>query len=573
MDETIQKLFPVQRFFRLLASDRRAILQLYIFAFFAALVSLSLPLGLQAIVNLIMSGQVTTSFYVLIMVVVAGYAVNGYLQIVQISISEIIQRRIFARAAFEFAYRIPRIRLIAMRQYHAPELINRFFDTLSIQKGLPKILIDFAGSSMQIVIGLVLLSFYHPFFILFGLLTVLLVLFIVIFLGPVGLRTALEESKYKYEMAHWLEELARAMETFKLAGVTDLPIKRADIGTLNYLNARRAHFKSLLSHYYSIMLFKVIIAASFLLLGGFLVLNQIMNIGQFVAAEIIVILLLSSVEKLIYSMDANYEVLTALEKLGSVTDLPLENEGDFDLPDNGKEGIELWVKDLEFSFDDFPQMILRRLSFDVAPGERVLMTGTNGSGKNILLQLLTGMYTHYNGSIRLNGLEIRNLNLEKLRRQIGDSMAKESIFYGTLLENITLGEPIPMEDVLKIMRMTHLDRFTENLQNGLMTMLFPEGKKLPRSTKAKIVLARALLCKPKLILLDENMNRIRPDERKDILKQILDKSNPWTVIAISNNVKMAPYFDRIMYIENGQKLAEGTPEQVKDQPWFQNLND
>lgn len=569
----MRKLLPVQRFFRLLAVDRKAILQLYIFAFFAAVVSLSLPLGLQAIINLIMSGQVTTSFYILVLVVVAGYAINGYLKIVQISISEIIQRRIFTRAAFEFAYRIPRIRLISMRKFYAPELINRFFDTLSVQKGLPKILIDFAGSSMQIIIGLILLSFYHPFFILFGILALVLVLFILIFLGPVGLRTSLEESRYKYELAHWLEELARTMETFKLAGVSDLPMQRADEATLNYLDARRAHFRSLLWHYNSILIFKVVIAASFLILGGLLVINQQMNIGQFVAAEIIVILLLSSVEKLIYSMDANYDVLTALEKLGTVTDLPLEDEGDFLLPDTGHQGLEIWVKDLRFGFEDFPQPILQGLNFDLKAGERILITGANGSGKNILLQLLTGMYTHYTGSIRINGLELRNLNLEQLRRTIGDSMAKESIFHGTLLENITMGRNAPMEEVLQVLKVTHLDRFADNLQDGLKTVLAPEGKKLSRSTKAKIVLARCLMTQPRLILLDENLNRIHNTERMDILDYILLKQHPWTVIAISNSVKMTPYFDRVLYMERGQLLDDGTPDSVKSRSWFKNLKD
>jgi ABC-type bacteriocin/lantibiotic exporter with double-glycine peptidase domain len=572
MSEVLEKLRPIQRFWRLLSVDRKAITQLYIFAFFAAFVSLSLPLGLQAIVNLIMSGQVTTSFYILIIIVVVGYALNGYLQILQISVTELVQRRIFTRAAFEFAYRIPRIQMISVRNFFAPELINRFFDTLSVQKGLPKILIDFAGSSIQILIGLILLSFYHPFFILFGVLAVVLVFFIVRILAPIGVRTALQESRYKYEVAHWLEELARTMETFKLAGTSDLPLKRADETTLNYLNARQQHFRSLLGHYYSIIIFKVVIVAIFLLLGGLLVIDQQMNIGQFVAAEIIVILLLSSVEKLIFSMDANYDVIVALEKLGNVTDLPLEDEGHFKLPDIGTYGMSIDVENLFFGFEDVKDPILNDFNISIRSGEKVLITGANGSGKNILLQLFTGMYTHYDGSIKLNGLELKNLDLECTREFIGDSLGTETIFYGTLLENITLGREKPIEEILEVIKITHLDKLVNSLPKGLETMLYPEGKKLPRSTKSKIVLARCLISNPRLILLDENLKRIHLEERNQILQHILDKGKEWTVAAIANSTQMAPLFERIIFMQKGKVVDEGTYSQVKDRNWFKNLS-
>ena len=200
---------PLKRLLRLLAIDRRDILFVYLYAAVNGLVALSLPLGIQAIIGLILAGRVSTSWIILTVIVTAGVALSGLLQVVQLSITEVLQQRIFTRSAFEFAYRIPRFKTEAMRGIYAPELVNRFFDTLNVQKGLSKLLLDFTASGLQILFGLILLSFYHPFFIFFGVFLAALLGAIVYWTGPKGLKTSLKESSDKYRVAHWLQELAR----------------------------------------------------------------------------------------------------------------------------------------------------------------------------------------------------------------------------------------------------------------------------------------------------------------------------------------------------------------------------
>lgn len=570
MATELPKLSPTQRFTRLLNLDKKALVNLYVFAFFAAVVSLSLPLGIQAIINLITSGQVTTSFYILILIVLVGYGLNGYLQILQISVCEVLQRKVFAGVAFDFAFRAPRFNMTALRNVHTPELMNRFFDTLTIQKGIPKILIDFAGSSLQITIGLLLLCFYHPFFILFGFLSLVLVFFSVRILSPQGLRTALKQSKYKYEVAHWLEELARTVETFKLAGTTDLPLKQADKTTLNYLTSRESHFRSLLLHYYSILVYKVIIAGAFLLLGGLLVIEQQMNIGQFVAAEIIIILMLSNVEKLIFSLDAIYDMLTALEKLGNVTDIELESEGAMDLPNQNNGGLQVTVENLKYTVDG-DKTLLKNISFEIQDGERVLITGYSGSGKHTLLQMLNGFFLEYEGAIRINGASLKSLNLQKMRDSIGDSLSTDAIFKGTFMDNITLGQKKSIDEVLKIIDITHLRGFLDKLEDGLFTELIPEGKRLSRSIIAKILLARCLIKQPKLLLIDDNIDLIRDTEKSDILDFIFNRDNRWTVIIVNNVITRGDNYDKIICMKDGELIDQGPPSEVREKVWFKEL--
>lgn len=324
-NHSVEGLTPSQRFFRMLAMDGKDIAYVYIYAIFAGLITLTLPLGVQAILGLVAGGTQSASLVLLIALVTAAIAFSGILKIMQMSVIEVIQQRIFARSAFDFSYRIPRFRLDTLKNYYPPELINRFFDTITLQKGLPKILMDFSTAVLQIFFGLMLISFYHPLYVFFSVVLMAFIFLILRVTGARALATSIKESKYKYEVAHWLEEQGRSLTTFKLAGDTPYALRRTDALTGEYLKSRMAHFKILRGQYASIIVFEVIVMASLLALGSYLVLQNEINIGQFVAADIVVILVISSVEKMIVTMETIYDVLTALDKLGYVTDLPLED--------------------------------------------------------------------------------------------------------------------------------------------------------------------------------------------------------------------------------------------------------
>ena len=242
-----------QRLVRMLRLDKKDILQVFYYAIFAGVVNLSLPLGIQAIINLIQGAQVSTSWIVLVILVTIGVAFVGVLQLMQMRIIENVQQKIFTRSSFEFSYRFPKIKMSELRHYYPPELANRFFDTLTVQKGLSKILIDFPAAILQIVFGLMLLSFYHPFFIIYGILLILLVYVVFKFSAQRGLDTSIQESKKKYRVAHWLQEIARSVLSFKLSGQTSLAVNKNDALTADYLDARESHFKVLIQQFHKQM--------------------------------------------------------------------------------------------------------------------------------------------------------------------------------------------------------------------------------------------------------------------------------------------------------------------------------
>jgi len=550
---------PFQRLFGLLRTDRRDILYLYLFALLRGLIMLSLPLGIQAIINLIGGGQVATSWGVLIGVVTLGIFFTGVLQVLELGLSEHLKQRIFARSALEFAYRLPRVRNGALQGRYLPELTNRFFDTLTVQKGLNKVLIDVPVSSMQILIGLILLSFYHPFFIGFALFLLLLLYVIFRNTGQNGLRTSLEESKYKYATAHWLDELGRSNSTFKLAGTTTLPLEKADTLASGYITARRAHFRVLLGHYWAMVGFKTVVTLALLLLGGMLVITERMNLGQFVAAEIIIILLLNSVEKVVLGLESIYDVLTALEKLGEVTDLPLEKQDGQSTPRSSDEGgpMAVELRGLGFRSHWSGSMILKGVDLIIAPGEKVCISGPDGSGKSILLEIVAGMVDPDEGSVLIDGEGLRSLCPKQLRSAMGDSFSQEDLFMGTVLDNIIMGRPwITEANAREAAIRTGLLVMLSDLPDGLLTKLDPHGSRLPRSLIKRIIVARCIAGRPRLVLFEDDSLPIAAREQKTLLDLLTGSDAPFTLIAISNDPNFRSHCTRLLRIEDGRLVEE-----------------
>jgi ABC-type bacteriocin/lantibiotic exporter with double-glycine peptidase domain len=552
MKEIISTRKALRRLFKLLSQEREEVGHIYIFAVLSGIVALSLPLGIQSVVNLVMSAQLSTSWVLLVSLVIIGTLVAGLINLMQMAVLEKLQQKIFTKAAFELSYRFPKVRTEATYNAYLPELANRFFDTLTIQKGLSKIMLSITSGSVQIVFGLTLLFIYHPIFIVFGFFLIAIVIGILFLTFRAGLETNFAESKYKYSVAHWLEELGRNQMTFKLAASSNLPLSITDERVTKYLEYRKKHFRVLIIQGALLVLYKVLITGGLLILGSMLILDNLINIGQFVAAEIIIILILASVEKLIESMEPLYDVLTALEKIGYLTDLPL------DKMDETREGVtiptepaSLEIRNLLFQFPGRDNPTLDNISLQIQPGEKWCLHGANGSGKSVLLQMVAGMYEDYKGSIMINGLSTRNIDMGDLHRILGAHFNREHLFEGTLRDNILLKRPWLIEkDLSEILQITGLELDIADWKEGYNTFIMSDGKNLPQSIVAKILLCRALVGKPPVLLLEDNLHFMQPQEADRILRHLTNCSS--TVLFVSRRQKIVDRFRNVVEMEEGR---------------------
>ncbi len=546
-----EQLTPWKRFVGLLKLEKKDIFQIFYYAIFGGLVALSLPLGIQAIINLIQGAQISTSWIVLVVVVTIGVIFTGALQLMQLRIIETIQQRIFTRASFELSYRFPKIKMNELRNNYPPELANRFFDTLTIQKGLSKILIDVPTALLQIVFALILLSFYHPFFIIFGILLLLLIYIVFKFTAQRGLETSLTESKIKYKVAHWIQEVARTVVSFKLSGNTNLALKKNDDLVNKYLEARESHFRILILQFSQMIGFKVIVTASLLLIGGALVLNQEMNIGQFVAAEIIILLVIQSVEKLIVGLESFYDVLTSIEKIGQVVDKELESqEGEKPI---FKNGLTIELDSVSFAVADRKKPIIKDISLVIKPESRILVHGESGAGKSSLLRLIAGVIEPTEGNIYINNLSLVSLHLNHYRSQLGLSLSDETPFEGSIRNNLVFGnQEITDDTIFEALDIVGLNQFLKEQPNGLETILYPEGKQMSYTIAKKIILARSIIKSPKVMILEDPLDQFNLEETVKIINYLTAKERPWALIVVSSKKSWKNQCKEIITLEKGE---------------------
>ena len=552
---TYKKISPIvaaRKLIAILQLDKKEVSAIYIYAILAGLVQLVTPLGIQSIIGFVMAGALSTSIVVLITVVVLGVFLNGLFQIRQLQIIEKIKQKIYTRDALSFANKIPHLNIEKLDNFYLPELVNHFFDTITLQKGIERILLEIPAAFIQILFGIILLSLYHPVFIAFGIVLVVLLYVILATTLPKGFTKNLLASDYKYKTAAWLQELARVVKTFKYAKKTSLHIDKTDDLVSNYLIARTSYFKILLTQFWSLVAFKIIITAAMLIVGVYLLLNQQINIGQFIAADIVILAVISSVEKLILTLDKAYDTLTAIEKLDKIKSAELESAGTNIIA--GSNGMKIDFKNVSFNYPN-GKNVLTDINVEIQAGEKVLIVGNSGSGKSTLLRLLTGTFTNFSGAIRINNIALGSYAIDSLRSNTGVLISQQDIFQGTIKDNITMGDTsITNEELYQLTKSTGLESFIGELEIGFDTDIDPAGKKLPEKIKQGILLARALFCRKTLLLLENPFDGLEATTIESVKEMMAKLENVTMLVTAGTNIHQE-IFDKIIYLENGSVVS------------------
>lgn len=533
-----------------LKKEKNDVFTIYIYAILSGLVNLSIPLGIQAIVSYAFGATMVTSIYILIGFVTLGTWLVGFFQVRVMDILEKLQQKIFVEYAVAFAEKLPKLNLAKTNKYHLPELINRFFDTQSLQKGISKFLLELPVAIIQILFGLILLSFYHPYFIGFAIVVIasLFVLFLVT--RDLGIKTSLAESDDKYEVASWLEDIARDVKTFKNSAFLETHLEETDQKLLSYVEQRTAHYKVLRFQYKTLIFFKVLITLFMLLLGTYLLINQKLNIGAFVATEIVILMIMSAVEKLVKSLEKYYDIVTSFTKLHKVLDLQEEEQGS--LPISNETGHILEAKEISFGYD-LNKPIINNLSVVFPQNKISLISGKQGSGKTLLFNLLAGFYQPDSGKIIINHHPIENYANNELRKSIGFYMDDLELIKGSVLQNINLGnQNISAKEINELAENLGITNFSSLFAEGLLTPIQAADQRLSYTTKKLILLLRAFVGEKKLLFLEDPLEGFNTEVRNKMLQFIKKVSTDKTIIMVGNSKD----YDTV--IDAKYELSEGT---------------
>ncbi|MBX9624294.1 MAG: ATP-binding cassette domain-containing protein [Gemmataceae bacterium] len=539
---------PFRRLLGLLRPEAGDLWVVVLFAVGVGVLTLATPVVAMAVVNTVALGTLVQQLVVLCAALFAALLLAGFLQFLQTVVVEFVQRRVFVRVAADLAYRLPRVDLRAFDRQHGPELVNRFFDVLTVQKAAATLLLDGVTIALQVLIGLLLLGFYHVYLLGFDLILLSCLVLLFTVLGRGGVRTAVRESILKYAVAGWMEEVARHPVAFKSAGGPGLARDRTDALTLDYLTARAAHFRVLMRQVGFALLLQAVANVALLALGGWLVIEGKLTLGELVAAEIVVTLVVATFTKFGKQLEAYYDLLAAVDKLGHLLDLPLEREGGEPRPRrDGPAGVV--VHDVTFAYDGGGRSALAGVSLRLAPGERVALTGPNGAGKSTLVDVLFGLRRPAGGWVEFDGADLRAVALATVRDQIAVVKGIE-VFDGTVLENVRMGRAeVSMDDARDALRRVGLLEAIRDLPDGLATRLWTGGAPLSLGQANRLMIARGIAGRPRLLVLDEALDHMDTDIRETVLPALFGKDAPWTLLVVTHSDEAARLCDRVVRLE------------------------
>jgi putative ABC transport system ATP-binding protein len=525
-DTTIPRPTPLRRTRQLLALDREDIVVIVIYGVALGLLSLAVPIAVQSLVNTVAFGSLIQPLVVLTALLAIALIGSAILRALQVRVVEMLQRRLFVRIVTEIGGRLPRVSTRALRAANGPELLNRVFDVFTTQKSVASLLLGGIDALLIALVGLLVLAFYHPVLLAFDIVLIIGAVIVLIPLGRGGTASSVAESKAKYALVGWLEEMARHPLSFKLAGGEAFSTQRVEGLAHSYLTERDRHFRVVFRQLVGALSIEVVASVALLALGGLLVIERQLSIGQLVAAELIVTAVVASIAKLGGKVEIFYDLVAAVDKLGEILDLPLErDDGDSPGRPPGVHG-RLELRGVELDVEPGVEQLDRPVSLSLRPGQWLSISGASEHATTALVDAIFGLQPPRAGTIEIDGHDARDLSLRELRSRVAVVRGAE-ILPGSVEENLRAARPeLRAEQAWEALRTVGLEAWLKATPQGLQTEVFRDGAPVSRTQAIQLTIARALVGEPSVLILDRTLDRMGPGVRERVLEGLLAAGGP-----------------------------------------------
>lgn len=532
---------PFQKLWALARLERSELTTVLIYAVFIGILTLVTPVSLQALVSTIAFGSVLQPLIILGLALFAGLVLSAALQTLRVYVVEIIQRRVFARVVNDFAQRLPRLSAEVRRERDLRELSNRFFDVMTLQKSAAVLAVDTVGLTLQTTMGLLLLAFYHPVLLALDVVLVLLLVALIIVPLSSGATTAIYESKAKYATVAWLQTIAEHPNLFSDARGARRASAHAHALSRLYVEKRAEHWRQLLRQIAGGLSLQVLAAVALLLIGGWLVIERQLTLGQLVASELVVAVVGTGFAKLGKQMEKLYDAAAAVDKLGQVVEAPRERDGGLHIASDLPARVEL--RQLA------DPRIVNDIDLVVEQGETVAIAGGPATGKSTLLQMMMGQTDPARGSVRIDGVELSQAHLPHYRMSVcwldADARAPDM----TIAELLALHAPAASTtEIRDVLAWVGLEDAVERLPEGIDQKLLPNGAPLSRNEMLRLSIARLLLQAPRLALIDGTLDAFA--DQPTLLDAVL--GGPWTTIVTTSSPAIIARAGRALHLARMQ---------------------
>jgi putative ABC transport system ATP-binding protein len=536
---------PLRRFIGLLRMDSADIGTIVLFAFVSGVLALATPLAVESLVNVVSWGTFLQPLVVLGLILLTCLGMAGVLKVLQTFLVELIQRRQFVRIVSDLAHRFPRANQAALAGQYPRELANRLFDIMTIQKATAVLLLDGVSIVLTTVLGLVLLAFYHPFLLGFDIVLVMAMISITWLLGRGGVGTAIDESITKYRVVHWLQDVIANPSIFKTGGGETLAIQRANQLAADYIIARKRQFSVVIRQVAFAIALQVIASTAVLCLGGWLVIQGQLTLGQLVASELVVTVVVGAFAKAGKSLEKFYDLMAGVDKVGHLIDIPADPRHELGPLPEGPVAVR-W-SDLVFQRAASSSRIP---AASIAAGARVAIVGDDVDGRSDLVRTLAGLCEPNQGVAQVGDFDATRAEIGGSGRLVGIAADKE-IFTGTLRQNVDLGRPgIGQSRVREVLGQVGLSEATLHLADALQTILQSNGHPLSATQIVQLVIARAIASRPKLVIIDGLLDELASADRQRVWSTLAADDAPWTLVVATNREDVANWCQSQIFVRH-----------------------
>ena len=303
--------------------------------------------------------------------------------------------------------------------------------------------------------------------------------------------------------------------------------------------------------------------AAVLWYGGLLVIRSRISVGEFVSFQLFLTKLIWPMIALGWVVNLAQRGTASLLRIQAILDTPPAIRDEEPLVDPGAIGGEVSFRDLSFSYRGDAEPVLRGINFQAAAGQTVAVVGRTGAGKSTLLSLIPRLAEPPEGTLRVDGLDVRRLPLARLRSGVGMVPQETFLFSATIRENIALGRPdAAPEQVAEAARLAGLEPDLAAFPNGLDTVVGERGLTLSGGQKQRVALARALLREPRILLLDDCLSAVDTHTEEQILANLRTVFRGRTVFLVSHRISTVKDADVILVLDHGRIHERGTHSQL-----------
>lgn len=511
---------------------------------------LCVPIAVQELVSTFSFAVEPRMVFTLALIVAGALTGVAAFRILQARAVETLQQRIYTRIAIAFTQTLPRLREESFLPQHA----NRFSEADLLTRALVAMVADLFNVAVVGSIFMLMLVFFHPYFLLYNVLLISGFVVLLTVFGRGGFLITLDMSRLNYDIYHWIQNIAVNLPHLRAAGQSPYLLKKTDELTKAYVRVRQQRSNLLTGRQYkAAALWQVVGHSGMIVTAGMLVSAGQLTVGQFAAAELLAGNLLLNMDTLARRMVHMFFAFVSFREMNAFFSLPQDEAGSkavISLDQFGSAGIKVTTRNLAFGYSD-SALLFEHVDLDVAAGEKVVVLCNSNTQKTALAKVLAGLLPPSAGVVRYNDmnlLEVSPESIDTCRSLMLDS--HPTLLEGTIEDNITLGRPsISYEDMQWALRFVELDEEIDGLQDGLTTMVIGHGKQFTLSQTLRLLLARAIVTRPHILIVDGTLHSMMPSVREVILRRLCSKDEPWSAIFVSNDPSFTAHIDRQIVLE------------------------